>query len=122
VNQLLHHVQTKEINHKNVFSQPDHFPSKHELPLSYVISAVTILWSFVQLFLKHLSPVLVVSKDFLHEVSSLAPPQSNVSSVSAVNFLSGFLLAITLFSAYCPQSRYFVQLELVLLKTCDNIF
>jgi hypothetical protein len=35
VDQILHCVQTEEINYKNLFLQTDHVPSKHELPVSY---------------------------------------------------------------------------------------
>ena len=34
LDQLLHRVQTEETNYKNVFLQPDHVPSKHELPFA----------------------------------------------------------------------------------------
>jgi hypothetical protein len=39
-----HCVQTEETNLKNVFFQLDHVPSKHELPLSYMVAVVTIVW------------------------------------------------------------------------------
>jgi hypothetical protein len=51
-------VQTEETNHKNVLLQPDDVPSKYELPLSYTVAVVTVLWSFVQTFTKHSSPEL----------------------------------------------------------------
>jgi hypothetical protein len=60
VDQILHHVQTEETNHKNVFSQPDHVPSKHELPLSYMVAILTIFWPFMQMLSKYLSSALVV--------------------------------------------------------------
>jgi hypothetical protein len=60
VAQLLHHVQTKETNYKNLFSQLERVLEKHELSLSYMVTVLTITWSFVQVFSKHLSPVLVV--------------------------------------------------------------
>jgi hypothetical protein len=50
VDQLFHCVQTEETNYKNVFLQPDDIPSKHELPLSYTVTAATILWTFMQTF------------------------------------------------------------------------
>lgn len=43
VDQLLHHVQTEEINYKNVFQQPHDVPSKNELSLPYTVAVVTIL-------------------------------------------------------------------------------
>jgi hypothetical protein len=90
VDQLPHHVQTKETNYKNLFLQPDHVPSKHELLLSYMVTVLTVLWPFVQMFSKHLSLVLVV-QEFFGEVSGLASVLSNVCPVSTVHFLSGFL-------------------------------
>jgi hypothetical protein len=42
VDQLLHHAQTKETNHKNLFLQLDHFSEKHELLLSYMVTVLTI--------------------------------------------------------------------------------
>jgi hypothetical protein len=56
VDQLLHRVQTEETNCKNVLLQPDHVPSKHELPMPYTVAVVTILWPLVQTFSKHSSP------------------------------------------------------------------
>jgi hypothetical protein len=47
----LNHVQTEEIDCKNVFLQPEHVPSKHELLLPYMIAAVAVLWPFVQTML-----------------------------------------------------------------------
>jgi len=43
---------------KKKFLQLDHVPSKQELLLSYTVTVVTILWPFVELFLKHSSPKL----------------------------------------------------------------
>ena len=37
---------------KNVFLQQDHVPSKHEPPLSYMVTVVTILWPHIQIFSK----------------------------------------------------------------------
>ena len=42
----------------HVFMQLDHVPSKHELALRYMVTVVKNLWSFMQTFLKHLSPEL----------------------------------------------------------------
>jgi hypothetical protein len=53
VDQLLHHVQAEETDHKNVFLQLDHVSLKHELPLPYAATAVKILWLFLQMFSKH---------------------------------------------------------------------
>jgi hypothetical protein len=58
VDQLLHHVRTEETNYKNIFLQPDHAPSKHELPLPYTVAVIIVLWPFVQTFPKHSSPEL----------------------------------------------------------------
>jgi uncharacterized protein YdiU (UPF0061 family) len=60
VDQLLQHMQTEETSYRNLFSQLDHVPSKHELPLSYMVAVFTILWPFVQMLPKHLSPAPVV--------------------------------------------------------------
>jgi hypothetical protein len=46
----LHCVQTEETDYKNVFLQPEHVPSKHELLLPYMVAAVTVLWPFVKCF------------------------------------------------------------------------
>ena len=51
--QLLHHSQTEETDYKNIVFQPDHVPSKRELPLSYMVAFVTIFWPFMQMFLKY---------------------------------------------------------------------
>jgi hypothetical protein len=60
VDLLLHHVQTKETDEKNIFLQLGHVLPKHELLLSYMVGVLTVLWPFMQLFLKHLSPALLV--------------------------------------------------------------
>jgi hypothetical protein len=49
------------------------------------------MWLFVQMFFKHLSPVLVVLRDFSVDVLSLTTMSSTISSVGSVCFLSGFL-------------------------------
>lgn len=57
-------------------------------------------------------------RDFLDEVSSLAPMPSNGSSVNKVCLLCDFLSSNgPVFSAYWPDNVYFVCLELVLLET-----
>jgi len=38
---------------QSTFLQPDHVPSKYELPLAFTVAVVTILWPFVQTFSKH---------------------------------------------------------------------
>jgi hypothetical protein len=48
VHQLLHRVQPEETSYTNVFLQPDHVSSKHELPISYTVAVLTALWPFVQ--------------------------------------------------------------------------
>ena len=58
VDQLLHRVQTEETNKKSVFLQPDHVPSKHELPLPYTTAVLTIVWPFIRTFSKPSSPEL----------------------------------------------------------------
>jgi hypothetical protein len=58
VDQLLHRIQSEETNYKNVFLQPDHVLSKHQLLTSYKLEAVTILWPFIQTFSKYSSPEL----------------------------------------------------------------
>jgi hypothetical protein len=55
VDQLRHCLQTEESNHKNVFLQLDDVSSKYELPLSYTVVVVTILWPFMPTLLKHSS-------------------------------------------------------------------
>jgi hypothetical protein len=55
VDQLLHRIQTEETDYRNVFLQPDHVPSKHQLSMSYTVAIITILWPFVQTFSKHSS-------------------------------------------------------------------
>jgi hypothetical protein len=59
MDQLVHQAQTEETNYKNVFLQIDHVSSKPEL-LSYMVTVLTILWPFTQMFLKHLFPALVI--------------------------------------------------------------
>jgi hypothetical protein len=77
---------------------------------------LTILWPFIQTFLKHVTWASCL-KHFLGEISSLTS-----ISPSTVCFLSGFCLAIILlFSAYWPSSVYFVYLGLVLLETGTKI-
>jgi len=49
----MHRAQTYESDYRNVFLQLDRVPSKHEPPLPCRVTAVTILWSFVQTFLEH---------------------------------------------------------------------
>jgi len=46
----LHHVQTEETHYKNVFLQLEDVPSKHELLLPYMVTAVTVLWPLVKCF------------------------------------------------------------------------
>jgi hypothetical protein len=41
--QILHRVQAEETSYKNAFLQPDHIPSKNELPLPYTVAGVRIL-------------------------------------------------------------------------------
>jgi hypothetical protein len=61
VDQLLHHVQTEETDYINLFSQPDHVPSKHELPLSYMVTILTMLSvPLMHMFSRCPSPALVV--------------------------------------------------------------
>ena len=59
--------------------------------LPYMVAVVTVLWRFVSMVHRHSYPELVVTRDFLGDVSSVAPVSSNLSSVSIVHFLSGFL-------------------------------
>jgi hypothetical protein len=58
VDQLVQCAQAEETNYKNVSLQLDDVPSKHELPSSYTVAVVTILWPFVQMSSKHTSPEL----------------------------------------------------------------
>jgi hypothetical protein len=53
MDQLFHRIKTKETDYKNVFLQPDHVPTKHQLLMSYMVSIVTILCLFIQTFFKH---------------------------------------------------------------------
>jgi hypothetical protein len=46
----LHCIQTESTYYKKVLLQPHHVSSKHQLPMSYTVTAVTILWPFVQTF------------------------------------------------------------------------
>jgi hypothetical protein len=68
-------------------------PLKREVPLSYTVAVLTTLWPFVQTFTKQSTPEPDSRlRDFLSEVSSLAPSvSSNFSSVNTFRFLSGFL-------------------------------
>jgi len=49
---ISHRVQIEESNLKNVFFQLDHVHSKHELPLSYMVVVVTIVWPLMQIYSK----------------------------------------------------------------------
>jgi len=61
--QILHRIRTEETDYKNVFLQPDHIPSKNELPLPYTVAGLTVLWLFVKTLSKHLSPELRIFYD-----------------------------------------------------------
>jgi hypothetical protein len=50
VDQLLHYVQIEETNYKNLFLQLNHVRSKHELPLSCMVTVLTNLWLVMQLY------------------------------------------------------------------------
>lgn len=39
----LHRVQNEEADYKSVFLQKDNVPSKHELPLPYMVGSLTVL-------------------------------------------------------------------------------
>jgi hypothetical protein len=66
-------------------------PLKRELPLSYTVAVVTVLWRFVLMFPKHSSPDLVVLRDFSWWSFKLSPVTSDFNSVRTLTFLSGFL-------------------------------
>jgi len=66
------------------------------------------LWPFVQNFLKHSSPKLVVTEYLLGEVSDLGWIFSSFSSIITVSFLSGFCLAVILFK-HLDQVAYILS-------------
>lgn len=70
LDQLLYHVPTEETNHRYLFFHLDHVTSKHELPLSFLATVLTVLWSFMQLFVE--GTVLVEFQVQHHLVSFLS--------------------------------------------------
>jgi hypothetical protein len=82
VDYILQHVQSKDTN-QIMFLQN----------MNYQSYMVTVLWlPFVQIFSEIPVSCTSHSRYFLGDVSSLAPMSSNVSSVSKVCFLYGFLV------------------------------
>jgi len=90
VDQLLR-IQTEETNYKNVFLQPM-CSFRHELLISYMVEAVTILWPFVQTFSKYSSPEMRNFLRHLPEYSHLKYCCINNTRCSTVYLSRGVLL------------------------------
>jgi hypothetical protein len=91
VDQLLR-IETEETNYKNVFLQPNHVLSRHELLMSYTVKAVTILLPFVQTFSIYSSPEMRNFLRHLTEDSNLKHSCINKSRCSTVYVSRGVLL------------------------------
>jgi hypothetical protein len=56
VDERLDRVQTEETTFKDMFSQPVRVSSKQELPFSYVVAVLIILWPIMQVLSRSWSP------------------------------------------------------------------
>jgi len=101
VDQLLR-IQTEEPNYKNVFLQPNHVLSRHELLTSYTVEAVTILWPFVQTFSKYSSTEMRNFLRYLPEDSHFEYSCINNTRCSTLYLSRGVLLHQWRAAMYLP--------------------